>query len=102
MMARITCSTMTIVKPALRQLFDQRDRLIDLGRVESCHHFVEQQQSGLRRQRPRHFQAPLIDRRQILRRASAPLRRQADELDGLAGLLARDIGLRCRAGTHRS
>ena len=56
---------MTMVKPALRQLSDQRDRLIDLGRIKPGHHLVEQQKPRLRRQRARHFEPALVDGGQI-------------------------------------
>ena len=92
MIARITCSTMTMVRPRCDKLADQRDRLIDLRRVEPGHDLVEQQQPRLRRQRARHFQPPLVDGREIPRRRVF-LGRKADELDRLAGFLAGGIGM---------
>src|SRR6516165_6782540 len=38
-------------KAGLRELSDQRHRLVDLGRVESGHHLIEQQDLWLRRAR---------------------------------------------------
>ena len=87
---------------AARQLADQRDSLVDLRRIEPRHHLVEQQQPRLRRQRPRHFKPALVDGREIARRR-ALARRQADEIDGLARLVARAVGLRVAqegAGHH--
>src|ERR1700751_3700389 len=75
-------------EPPLRQLADQRDRLVDLGRIEPGHHLVQQQDARLRGERARHLQPALVDGGQILGRRSLA-RGQADEVDDLAGPLAR-------------
>ena len=72
----------------LRELSDQRHRLIDLRRVEPGHDLVEQQDARLRRQRARHFQPALVDGGEVLRRRLF-LRRETDEVDRLARLFAR-------------
>jgi len=101
MMARITCSTMTMVKPRCDKLSDQCYRLIDLGWIKPGHDFIEQQQPGLRRQRARHLQPALVDGGEVLCRGLLA-GREADELDGLASLRARRAGILVAQKTRRS
>ena len=88
MIARITCSTITIVSPRCDSFSDQRNRLIDLRGVEPRHHLVQQQDARLRRQRARHFQPALVDGGEVLG-GRLFARGQPDEVDRLARLLAR-------------
>ena len=92
MMARITCSTMTMVRPRFESLPIERHRLVDLGRVKPGHHLVEQQEARLGRERARHLQPPLVDRREIARRRVL-LGGKSDEFDRLARLRARGVEL---------
>ena len=59
--ASITCSTITMVRPASRSERDQRDALAELGRIEAGEPLVEQQHSGRERQGARQLEALLVD-----------------------------------------
>ena len=71
---------------------DLADELLHLelrARVEPRRRLVEQQQDGRRQERPRERDLLLHPAREVLHRLAAPLGREADALEDLAGSRAR-------------
>ena len=69
----------------------QIERLVDLGRIEAGHHFIEQQHFGIERERLRDFETLAIGNREV---ACGPVAdaRETDDLEQFLRVLER----RCR------
>ena len=78
--AFIKCSTTISVTPRPLTVRKQIERFIDFGRVEAGHHFIEQQDFGIERERFRDFEPLAIGDRQVARVAVADAR-ETDDLE---------------------
>ena len=86
MMACITCSIMMTVMPRDPDLRDVAHGFGHLGRGETGHQLVEQEQFRVAGKSSGHFEALLVGQREVAGRKVLELVR-VDELEGLFGLL---------------
>ena len=85
MIAFITCSMIITLTPLARIAAHEVHRALDLDEIEAGHHFIEQQNVGLHRQRLRQFEPLAIGDRQFVGGA-VPHASEADEFEHLVRL----------------